>query len=327
MGVENILGNNDDWSQASGMQRLIEAGESNFMRDPRHVEDLPPHSPAKLSELPVYQVHDGEASGLSIINGHRHHHHGQSAHHNGEQRKSILSSVMEKTNENALKRKSSAAFPSTPPKAPPGQGHVLPPHTPGGYPSSVRPFHLSTPAKGEVLTGLGGVPGAGAEGERSMNQEFFEYFMSSPGNNKSRQITTPGRPGAAMAHASPAKHSSDLLLSPTKIGTSTPLSQFGRITGPFDGCNSLFMAHEQQDFDAVAALKDLSNSAPGTPSKLFRPRDTSQQRLLPLEAAASREGAGEGGEARRTRPNHGKKPTSFFGQVKAKVKERKTGDR
>lgn len=339
MGVENILGSNDDWSQASGMQRLIAAGaeESNFMRDHRHVKDLPPHSPAKLSELPAYQVHDGEASGLSIINGDHYHPHGQSGHHGGEQRKSILSSVMEKTNKNVLKRKSTAAFPSTPVKAPPGQGHVLPPiRTPGGYPSSVLPsaasFHLGTPTKEEALAGMGGVTGGGVE-ERSMNQEFFEYFMSSPGNNdnnRSRQVTTPGRSGTIMTHTSPAKNTSNVMMSPAKIGTSTSLLQYGRISGPFDGCNSLFMG--ASDFDAVAALKDLSNSAPSTPSKLHRPRNASHHELLSREEAVPCDGGRKAGEAERKQANNAsgsrKKPkTSFFGQVKAKVKERKTGER
>jgi len=320
MGVENILGNNDNWSQASGMERLIEAGEaeSNFLRDHRNGHELLPHSPARLSELPAYRMHDGEASGLSIIDGERRCL-GPRGSRNGAPRKSILSSVMEKTNENARKRKSTTAFPSTPTRAPSGQGHVLPPpHTPGGFPLSIppsaMPLHPSTPAKEEALVGLG------AEGERSMNQEFLAYFMSSPDPNQSRQVATPGRSGTNMVHAS------DLALTPAKVGFSTPLSQFGRISGPCDGGNSLLMG--ASDFDAVAALKDLSNSAPNTPPKLLQPRHAPQRQLSPQEAAAVDDSAREKGAATCGPPPHagydkGKKPrTSFFGQVQAKMEQR-----
>jgi len=324
MGVEKILGNNDDWSQASGMQRLIEAGtaESNFMHGYHHHREagVPPQSPNRSSELPMYQVHDGEASGLSVING-GHHHAGEMqghSHYGGEQRKSILSSVMEKTRENSLKRKSATAFPSTPTKASHNQENVLP--APDGYPSSIPTSSMTfnmTPVEEEAIGGLGGVS---SKGELSMNHEFFEYFMSS---DKSRQATTPGRVGTMTS--SPAKPS--MKMSPIKIGNSTPLSQFGTllgggISGPLDGCNSLFMG--ASDFDAVAALKDLSNSAPNTPSKLLRPRDSFQSSREAVPYNQDHDDAEE--EEEQQDSSRRKKPkTSFFGQVKAKVDGRKTG--
>eukprot|EP00581_Thalassiosira_minuscula_P006248 CAMPEP_0183745226 /NCGR_PEP_ID=MMETSP0737-20130205/66131_1 /TAXON_ID=385413 /ORGANISM="Thalassiosira miniscula, Strain CCMP1093" /LENGTH=1010 /DNA_ID=CAMNT_0025980885 /DNA_START=93 /DNA_END=3124 /DNA_ORIENTATION=+ len=319
MGVEKILGNNDDWSQASGMQRLIEAGtaESHFMPEHHHGEEG--GTPTKSSDLPTYHVHNGEASGLSVMNGERNQSvetQGRSSR-GGERRKSILSSVMEKTNENALKRKSSAAFPSTPTKASPNRENVLP--APDGYPSSIptsMSFNLDTPAKEEALTGLSAT---GAKGELSMNQEMFEYFMSS---DKSR-MATPGRPGTM--NSSPTKTSTTMMMSPIKLGSSTPLSQFGTllsggISGPLtEGCNSLFMG--ASDFDAVAALKDLSNSAPNTPSKLLRPRDGQ----LPQEAVPYDQDVGAEAVEQNQMPKSKKPRTSLFGQVKAKVEERKMG--
>jgi len=343
MGVEKILGSYDDWSQASGMQRLIEAGaaESNmiFERNDQHQHhgesgSMPlPQSPTKSSELPMYQVHDGEASGLSVFNSDHHTtaygetaHHGPSSHLGGEQRKSILSSVMEKTKENALKRKSSAiAFPTTPTKQriSPSRENVLPAN-PAGYPSSIPTSAISfnlggTPSKEKMGLGLNE-----QKGELTMNHEFFDYFMS----DKSRQPTTPGRAGT-----SPTKTS--MMMSPIKIGnmalsSTTPLSQFGTlrsISGPMmDGENSLLM--HASDFDAVAALKDLSNSAPSTPSKLHRPRDSArsltQQDSVPYnrddDDDANKEAHRAGQVSTRKKPR-----TSFFGKVKAKVEERKTG--
>jgi len=317
MGVEKILGN-DEWSQASGMQRLIEAGaaESNFVRDRQHYDDEP--SQSGLSELPAYRVHDGEASGLSVINNA-----GESRGRSqpGE-RKSILSSVMEKTNENmARKRKNSSAFPSTPKKhISPSKEHVLPAQEgyPPSIPTSAISFNLGTPGKGEGMASLGT-----AKGELTMNHDFFEYFMS----DKSRQTSTPGRAGTTMS--SPAKTAA-MMMTPIKLGNmapATPLSQFdttlGTISGPLDGENSLFM--HASDFDAVAALKDLSNSAPTTPPKLLRPRGGSSQEPVPYHRNdAGETAAGEGGDRAASRSR--KKPkTSLFGQVKAKVGERKTG--
>ncbi|KAL7537491.1 hypothetical protein ACHAXR_008691, partial [Thalassiosira sp. AJA248-18] len=350
MGVEKILGNDDDWSQASGMQRLIEAGtaESNFMHEHHHHVGegaVPPQSPTKMSELPMYQVHGGEASGLSVINGDHHHAdeatQGQSSSsHHGGPRKSILSSVMEKTKENELKRKSSTAFPSTPQKvgfrsymdssASPSQENVLPAQE-AGYPSSIptsaMSFNLGTPAKEEGL-GMGGVSAAAEKGELSMNHDLFEYFMSE--KSRTTAVSTPGRTGANIN--SPSK--TGMMMSPIKIGNlgpSTPLSQFGALVGGISaplgdgGCNSLLMG--ASDFDAVAALKDLSNSAPNTPSKLIRPRDeTRDQEEAALPPYNQDDAADEGGEEEKQVRNSRKKPrTSFFGQVKAKVEERKTG--
>ena len=288
MGVEKILCNNDDWSQASGMQRLIEAGaaESNFVRDHRHGETG--RSSHVGDELPLYQIHDGEASGLSVINGEYH------AVADGKtcERKSILTSVLS----NARKRQSATAFPSTPTKfASPSRENAPP--APGGYPSSIPSssisFNLDSPAK----------EGLDTKGDLSMNQEFFEYFMS----EKSR--------AADMSLSSPQK--TGMLMSPIKIGKlapPTPLSQYGAIesiSGPLDGDNSLF--------DAVAALKDLSNSAPVTPSKLLFPRDGAQS-PAPCDRVVANDP-----EVEEDRAVSRKKPkTSFFGQVKAKVEERKT---
>jgi len=353
MGIEKILDNDDDWSQASGMDRLIEAGaaESNFMCEPEHVERLsgegaPPRSPSKSSNLPAYRVHDGEASGLSAILGdHLHAGEGQS-HHAGEQRKSILSSVIEKTKENARKRKIANTFPGTPTKKSPDAEIVIP--AAEGYPSSIptstMTFSLDTPAREEGM-GLGDGTGGG---ELSMNPEFFEYFMS---DGKSRQASSPGRAGTApaspakasvttpgragTAFSSPAKMMTPIKYgnnsTPIKYGNATPLSQYGTllaggISGPHEGCNSLFMG--ASDFDAVAALKDLSNSAPNTPSKLLRLRDDgdggppSSREPLPYrsehvdERRRDREAGGGGRKKART---------SLFGQVKAKVDGRKSG--
>jgi hypothetical protein len=290
MGVEKILGNNDDWSQASGMRRLIEAGaaESNFVRDHRHGEAG--ISSYIVDELPLYKIHDGEASGFSVINGN-----GERGVADGDtyQRKSILTSVLS----NARKRLSGTAFPGTPTIfASPSRNSAL--AAPEGYPSSIPSsaisFNLNTPSK----------DGLDAKEELSMNQEFFEYFMS----EKSRHGT------AEMSLASPTKTS--MLMSPIKIGRlapATPLSQYGAIesiSGPLDGDNSLF--------DAVVALKDLSNSAPNTPSKLLRPRDGTQPPPCDQIDATDPE-IEEDWTVSRKKPK-----TSFFGQVKAKVEERKT---
>lgn len=291
MGVEKILDNNDDWSQASGMRRLIEAGaaESNFVRDHRH--GGAGTSSYNVDELPTYQIHDGEASGFSIINSN-----GEHGVADGEtyQRKSILTNVLS----NARKRQSGTAFPSMPTKfASPSRNCSLaaPEEYPSSIPSSAIDFDLNTPSK----------EGLDTKEELSMNQEFFEYFMS----EKSRRGT------AEMSLSSPTKTS--LLMSPIKIGRmapATPLSQYGAIesiSGPLDGDNSLF--------DAVAALKDLSNSAPNTPSKLLRPRDGTQSPPPRDQIDSTNPEIEEDWKVSRKKPK-----TSFFGQVKAKVEERKT---
>ncbi len=71
------------------------------------------------------------------------------------------------------------------------------------------------------------------------------------------------------------------------------------------------------DFDAVSALKDLSNSAPPTPSKfLLKPRDSStevepHQHDNPIEE-------GKRDEEETTK----KKPISLFAKIKANLKEK-----
>ena len=282
MGVEKILDNDDDWSQASGMQRLIEAGaaESNFVA----LKD------AASSE--------GQDKG-------------------NEKRKSILSSVLEKSN--ARKRKSSAAFPSTPTKQTSrenGEGY------PSSIPTSAISFNLATPGREEAMSSLNT-----ANGELTMDPEFFEYFM----NDKSRQKPTPGRMEASSASA--ANYSPIKLGNIAASSTQTPLSQFGAlgsISGPLDGDNSLFM--QASEFDAVAALKDLSNSAPNTPSKLLNPRDSS---LVPSEEVARMNPVQEeDGIADETKEvdekvaassSKSKPKTSFLANVKRKVEERKMG--
>jgi hypothetical protein len=190
--------------------------------------------------------------------------------------------------------------PSTPTKfALPSQKNTLP--TAKGYPSSIPSssisFNLDTPAKDSL----------DMKGELSTNQEFFEYFIS----KKSR--------AAEMSLSSPPKTS--MPMSPIKIGKlapATPLLHHGAIesiSGPLDGDNSLF--------DAMAALKYLSNSAPNmapnTPSKLLRPRDGTQSQAPCNRVDANNPEVEEEQAVSRKKPK-----TSFFGQVKAKVEEGKT---
>lgn len=84
------------------------------------------------------------------------------------------------------------------------------------------------------------------------------------------------------------------------------------ISGPMAGTNSLLMG--DSDFDAAAALKDLSNSA--TPTKSLRPREEStaaQEGGAAAPAAAEEEKVAAEEESR-------KKPrTSLFSTVKANV--------
>jgi hypothetical protein len=80
--------------------------------------------------------------------------------------------------------------------------------------------------------------------------------------------------------------------------------------------NSLFMG--ASDLDAVAALKDLSNSNPGTPANI-QPRENARE-AAPEEAAVAEEEEATN-ERKSERPK-----TSFFGQVQANVdKKRKSG--
>ena len=173
-----------------------------------------------------------------------------------------------------------------------------------GPPDKASPtmsFNLGTPAKEE------------AKLQSSMDgEDFARMFM-----DQSRQ--TPLKTGLE----SPVKTGTTLgsNFSPIKLGNlgapHTPITHLGSLgmfSGPVDGMNSLFMG--ASDLDAVAALKDLSNSNPGTPANL-QPRDSSRE-------AASAAGAGEEEEASNERKC--KRPkTSFFGQVQANVGKRKSG--
>ena len=120
---------------------------------------------------------------------------------------------------------------------------------------------------------------------------------------------------------SPAKTGSGSNFSPIKLGNlapPTPITHLGSLglSGPIEGMNSLFMG--ASDLDAVAALKDLSNSNPGTPANI-QPRENARE-TAPEEAAAAE-------EEEATNERKSKRPkTSFFGQVQANVdKKRKSG--
>jgi len=111
-------------------------------------------------------------------------------------------------------------------------------------------------------------------------------------------------------------------MSPTKM---TPLSQFGTNLGPMSGPgdNSLMLTNmhapnmltnmHASEFDAVAALNELSNSVPNTPSSKL---------LNPSSAGGKKEGKGdEKQSAQKKKPP--KKKTSFLSQVKDHVRKRK----
>jgi hypothetical protein len=95
----------------------------------------------------------------------------------------------------------------------------------------------------------------------------------------------------------------------------TPLNQLGYsfsnggLAGPVEGGNnSLLMAGD--DFDAVSALLDVSNSAPPTPSKL----------LLPVRKTGTDEGEAANEKEEKEPP---KPKTSFLSKVKAQASSRK----
>ena len=343
MHVEKILG--DEWSQASRMGRLLLAGnaESNFVSG--HLID----GTAELSQvedmLPAYPYGD-EASQLSVINGE---HPTVAETQKGEQnshgkRKSILSSVMEKTNKNASKRKNTdAAFPSTPTKVPciRHEGNVgaiaNEYHSNALHPTAVTSLHLGTPAKEERSVF------DTTQGEATMSQEFFEYFMSDKSRADEEGSMMPdGAVDNVEMIFSPAK--TNMMISPIKIGkmtnatttltaASTPLSQCGTIasiSGPLDGENSLFM--QSSVFDAASALKDLSTSTPNTPSKLLRPMEDFQDDKRDAEDAQYQHNdVGESYlEEKEGRMRNSVPKTSFFGKVKARLtsdiaEERKNG--
>jgi hypothetical protein len=227
----------------------------------------------------------------------------------GGKQKGMFSSVIEKTKQNDLKRKSSTAFPSTPET----KRDVLS-GIPEKYPSSIptpgMPFGLATPAKTGQHS-LGNTPAKPGE-LSAINNEFFDYFM----DDKGQQADTPGRPGET---SSSSEKAGKMLMSPIKLGPTT-LSQFdgtlgdGVISGPMAGTNSLLMG--DSDFDAAAALKDLSNSA--TPTKSLRPREESTAALEGGAAAPAaeeeKEAAEEEEQVSRKKPR-----TSLFSTVKAHV--------
>ena len=268
MGVEKILGN-DDWSQASGMQRLIEAGAAD-------------------SNFPPEKGHNEMNKGYKA-------------------KGSLLSNVME--NSNARKRKSSAAFPPSTPMQ-----QVVPAGRKNEYPSSIPTsaisFNLETPGKGETMGSLGAAP----VGELTMDTEFFECMMS----DKSRQT---GEGATFSTDAAYTSSKTGMMMSPIKVGKApSGLSQLGvhSLAGHIDGGNSLFMQGsdmQASEFDAVAALQNLSNSVPNTPAK-----DMAVAASLNQNQAAGNEAAAvEVAESKKKRPK-----ISFLGQVKAKIAERKS---
>ena len=103
------------------------------------------------------------------------------------------------------------------------------------------------------------------------------------------------------------------------MAPNTPLTQlhfFGGLSGPVPGCNSLLMG--ASDFDAVSALKDLSNSAPPTPSKLL---------LQPIESLKETISFDQEGTDQEMvhQESVGLKPkTSLLAKVKAKVEEKES---
>lgn len=121
-----------------------------------------------------------------------------------------------------------------------------------------------------------------------------------------KRIYTPKKVGA-----SPAKFG---------IAPNTPLTQFHldtyTLSGPIDGCNSLLMA--PSDLDAISALKDLSNSAPPTPSKfLLQPRENYTE-SVPFDHD------GTDHEIVAIEPVVEKPKTSLLSKVKAKVEEKES---
>lgn len=356
MGVEKLLGNGDDWSQASEMARLIEVGaaESNFIRESgEDVGEHPMNSPERTSNLPTLSVDDAEASGLSIFNEYN-------ARENTNQinfsdgsnggRKSILSSVMEKTTENALKRKSSEAFSNSnssfsnsslkvagsPIKV---KGNQF---KPAGAPTKVNfDSHATASPSGENIFAGGFHPTSHATSAISFTLGTPVQQLATPG-----KVETPGmldfflsdksRPGGTVETPSKTKNppaSPTKYPSPTKLAAMTPNTPvhnlgYGALSGPTDGGNSLFMAGA--DFDVVSALQDLSNSAPNTPSRLLLPPRGSLKEGETMnfdgpdgnvkadeEAATKPSASGKNKRVAASKPR-----TSFFEMVTAKHNEK-----
>jgi len=362
MGVEKILQNGDSWSQASRMERLLQIGaaESNFVREMVESENEAGQSKQRsfhgANNLPMLNVDDAEASGLSIINEYTAKTNQPSqpviAHASGG-KKSILSSVLEnaeKIKENARKRKAQEVLPGTPTEKEedqnaesPAREHVFADgFAPSSHPTSAISYTLGTPGPVYNL----GTPGPDSlnltKSQLSVGEEFFEYFMTDKSRQtadvlktkpKSPSKTEPDSPSKfALSPARFSNTSSRFASSPAKfeIHPNTPLTQlqyFGGLSGglsagltaglsgPIDGCNSLLMG--ASDFDAVSALKDLSNSAPPTPSKfLLKPRDSSK------EADPSHHDNQTHERERGAEEMKKKKPISLFAKIKANLKEK-----
>ena len=159
-----------------------------------------------------------------------------------------------------------------------------------------KEFNLGTPSKEE------------SKSQASMDgKEFVRLFMSD--NNHQTPM------GSRFDSPVKANTTMGTNFSPIKLGNMappTPITNLGSLgfSGPVDGLNSLFMG--ASDLDAVAALKDLSNSNPGTPAKETAP-------AVAMAATTTREEEASN-ERKCTRPK-----TSFFGQVQANVDKRKFG--
>lgn len=290
MGLEKILENN--WSQQSGMQRFLDAKLAD--------ESKPNYSPIKSNHLSNVAAGDADSSRLSMMNDFNAAEEDQHRRTSNQgARRSLLSSAMQKTVENASKRKRTEAPPErsvkvsgSPVKVNLGSYVSSPNQSPtSNNIFTEEPFSLAA-AYGHLTPQIVRAPvkvdTPGVEGDKSQfNDEAFQYFMS----------------GSPLKSMTPSK-----LLPPN-----TPLNQLGYtegvLSGPAEaGNNSLWMADD--DFDCVSALQDLSNSAPPTPSKLLLPSRISQ--TTAGEAAASlTEELGQPPQPK----------TSFLSKVKAKVGE------
>lgn len=259
LGLEKILAN--DWSQESGMQRLLDAGVAD--------ESKPFHSPIKSNQLPDITMGDVDASRLSMLNEFNATEDDQKGTYSvmHSARRSLLSTAIQKTEESASKRNNTEApreqsvkVSGSPVKVNLGSYVSSSPiRSPAQSPTQdnifSEPFTLAA-AYGHLTPRMIGTPGkidTPGIGEKS-HSEAFQYFMSD------------GSPLKSMTPSSK-------LLPPN-----TPLTHLGfngGLSGPIDaGNNSLFMAGD--DFDCASALQDLSNSAPTTPSKLLLPTRISQ---------------------------------------------------
>jgi len=312
MGLEKILA--DEWSQASGMQRLLEAGFAESNINPAD-DSKPFHSPIKSSHLPEMTLDDAGASRLSVLHEFNANVNARKeSNSNKGARRSLLSSAIEKTQENVSKRMKGDDLTERPVKVSgspvkvdldayvatsPSRENIF--SEPLSHPASAPSYDHGTLTPGRI-----GTPATfdtpGREGGKSqLCDEAFQYFMSD---------------------GSPLKGttSSKLRLLPP----STPLNHFGfsfsnaGLSGPVDGGNnSLLMAGD--DFDAVSALQDLSNSAPPTPSKLLLPITEGVRGVLSFGRTGTNNALDATEEEGREAPP--KPKTSFLSRVKAKVGE------